>query len=316
MLKRIILGSPSHRAFSLVELLVVIAIIGALVSLLLPAVQNAREAARRIECSNKLKQLGLAALSYHNSQRIFPAGYLGKFPPAAIDPNNVNDQYMGAIPFLLPYFENATVYQLMDQRMLNITQSLPPWWQIESTWDAAQYRLSDLLCPSSPVDIPPQQTGALLYTYYAFPDVWIDVLYFTPPDNAQLGITQYLGCAGGFGVVNKQSVDHYRGVFTNRSRTSLRQITDGTSKTLLFGEAIGNLTGGTVTLGFSWMGVGAMPTAWGLGDTTWHQFCSQHPQTVTFCYADGSVHSISKEISTDVLNSLGGISDGDVVSVP
>ena len=305
------------RGFTLVELLVVIAITGILIALLLPAVQQSREAARRIDCSNKLKQLGLAALNYHNAHRMFPPGYLGVVPPVPIDVNNINDQYIGVIPFLLPYFENKSVYEIVDHTLLNVTQSLPPWWASDSTWNAAQYRLNDLLCPSTPVDDPPHDTTALLHTYFDASAIWLFVPTFTPPDNTQLGLTHYVGCAGEYGVINLPYYDRYRGVFTNRSQTSIRQITDGTSKTLLFGEAIGNLNGGVLNVGFSWMGSGAMPTGWGLGEiAAWYQFSSQHPQTVTFCYADGSVHGVSKQIATDVLNSLGGISDGNAVNVP
>ncbi len=307
---------PKRLAFTIVELLVVIAIIGILSGLLLPAVQQSREAARRIQCANQLKQLGLSALNYHNVRRTFPPGYLGMIPPKAIDLSHPTEQYVGVIPFLLPYFENKSVYQIMDGSLLNVQKSMPPWWDDDNTWNAAQYRLNDLLCPSAPDEVPVQGTIAILHTYYESPFGWLDCPYFTPPDNATLGLTHYLPSAGRLGVVNMQYFDDYRGVFSNRSQNKVAKITDGTSKTLLFGEAIGDTSSGNYDYGYSWMGSGPMPTLWGLGEPEWNHFSSKHPQTVTFCYADGSVHFVSKFLSDGLLDSLGGIRDGDVVNAP
>jgi hypothetical protein len=114
-------------------------------------------------------------------------------------------------------------------------------------------------------------------------------------------------------------------VFTNRSRVPISLITDGASKTLLFGEAIGqlrydgafnNIAGGELVYGFSWMGCGSLPTYWGLGDGAWYQFSSLHPGLVPFCYVDGSVHLLAKETSLQVIYALGGINEGDPVTAP
>src|SRR5512138_2911325 len=86
------------RGFTLIELLVVIAIIGVLVSLLLPAVQQAREAARRSQCKNNLKQVGLALHNYHDS--------FNQFPPASIAPGHSANAWV----FILPYADQAPVY--------------------------------------------------------------------------------------------------------------------------------------------------------------------------------------------------------------
>jgi prepilin-type N-terminal cleavage/methylation domain-containing protein len=306
----------SRAGFTLVELLVVIAIIGILIALLLPAVQSAREAGRRVQCANHLKQLGLAALNYHNARRMFPPGYLGPLPPKAIDVTHITDQLIGVVPFLLPYMDGKSVYQMIDGNWLDVHKSIPDWTDNDATWNAAQFRLNDLLCPSAPEGPPVLGTTGILNTYYESPFGWLDCPVIGPPDNAAIGLTHYLPCAGRLGVVNLQYYDDYRGVFTNRSQTPIAKVTDGTSKTLLFGEAIGDTTSHNYDYGYSWMGSGPMPTLWGLGDPEWFHFSSVHPQTVTFCYADGSVDFVSKNVTAEVLDSLGGIRDGDTVTPP
>lgn len=136
------------RGFTLVELLVVIAIIGILVALLLPAVQSAREAARRIQCQNNLKQLGLALHSHHDARQAFPAGYESYFTrdgagpaSAAIDP-----QTWDAAPGwgwgsqLLPYLEQGTVADAFDYEA--------PIWAPQHV-DAIALKLPVFLCPTS-----------------------------------------------------------------------------------------------------------------------------------------------------------------------
>ena len=104
-----------RKAFTLVELLVVITIIGILIALLLPAVQAAREAARRTQCSNNLKQVGLAAHNFQNMNRRFPPGFLGTLSPAT-DPSN-NAQYAGSLVYLLPFMEFNNIWDPLDKEM-------------------------------------------------------------------------------------------------------------------------------------------------------------------------------------------------------
>src|SRR5215213_7488778 len=106
-----IMTSPSNHdsAFTLVELLVVIAIIGVLVALLLPAVQAAREAARRSSCTNNLKQHGLAMLDYESARKTLPAGQTD-----AITGDPDAPAYMSAQAQMLPYFEDENLRKLFD----------------------------------------------------------------------------------------------------------------------------------------------------------------------------------------------------------
>src|SRR3954470_19143797 len=114
----------SSRGFTLVELLVVIAIIGILVALLLPAIQAAREAARRMQCTNKMKQIGLAILNYESAKKQLPLAYtpnftgpIGKGPcPGANTPGNLDNYkpHHFVLTFILPYLELQNIYDQID----------------------------------------------------------------------------------------------------------------------------------------------------------------------------------------------------------
>src|SRR3954451_6961174 len=134
--------------FTLVELLVVIAIIGVLVSLLLPAVQQARESARRISCTNRLKQIGLALLNYESSHKLFPPAYITANPAAngsAFGVSFGDDYHNGPSGFawgtlLLPFLEQQALYDRFDL-------SAPCWSSANAP--AAQSKATAFLCPSA-----------------------------------------------------------------------------------------------------------------------------------------------------------------------
>jgi prepilin-type N-terminal cleavage/methylation domain-containing protein len=308
----------SRRGFTLVELLVVIAIIGILMAALLPAIQAARESARRIDCTNRLKQIALAARNYESALRRFPPGYLGMVPPSVASPDS--DQWTGVIPYLLPYMEARSVYTRIQSNYLKVdlTPYLPWFDQKNSSdeWAVAQTRIADLLCPSAPQTEPSEGTFILMESYVDFVFINYTGYYFKNGSEGgqYLARTHYLGCGGRFGKTGDPFFDQYQGVFSDRSKTTIPMIKDGTSKTLLFGEAfgdIGTVTPGEYDLGYSWMGCGMMTTEIGLGDGLWDRFSSLHPGVVSFVFVDGSVHQLQKEISADVLHALGGIADGD-----
>src|SRR4051812_28529516 len=139
--------SPLRRGFTLVELLVVIAIIGVLVALLLPAVQAAREAARRMQCQNNLKQMGLGLHSFHDSYN--------RFPPCG--ERNTTNRWGWQVA-ILPYIEQNNLYQQLGSPDINTTASMPfPATTI------LQSKINTYRCPS---DLNTQQTLNLNFDNY------------------------------------------------------------------------------------------------------------------------------------------------------
>jgi len=317
--------------FSLVELLVVIGIIGLLIALLLPAVQMAREAGRRTQCSNNLKQLALAAHQFQGIHGRFPPGYLGPKPQGIGPPSQWGGwggrQWTSSLVFILPFMELNPLYRQLDEDLIrhgnisltDLDQEGNPYWMRPAAWDLAQSRITTFVCPSdspySSVD-----TFALIHMYYD-PD-WqsgssvIQAGAFFPNNQGNvLGRTNYLGVAGAAGKTGAATWDQWRGVFYNRSRNSFQDIRDGTSHTLLFGESRGgkNVERTRGPLAFSWIGCGALGTAWGLTGEGWYHFKSAHPDVVQFAFVDGTVRPVRVSIELEVLKALSAISDGKAV---
>ena len=147
-----------RKAFTLVELLVVIAIIGVLVSLLMPAVQAAREAARRMSCSNNLHQLGIALHNYHDIHREFPAA--GFFTPGVTGSN------WSAQARLLPFLEQANLEDLIDWRLDYRSQPLVSETRIGPLLCPSEIR--DQIRPSSPLNYYPLNYGINLGPWLVF----------------------------------------------------------------------------------------------------------------------------------------------------
>ena len=290
-----------RRGFTLIELLVVIAIIAILIALLLPAVQQAREAARRMQCKNQLKQISLAAQNFHDSQNTLPPGYLGPVPVGTRNTNsNVGTfQQIGVLVYLLPFMElNDLEKQVRVIKILD--QTGPAWWRDGVSWTTAHYNIPAFICPTaSPFDNE-LGTTATTNTFGPQNGNWgtLELWYFTHPWGTNLGRTNYVGVSGVLGMVPVTNGWYrYHGPLGNRTRFKISQITDGSSYTLLFGEHTGGIhvisDRDRHLLSHSWIGTGTMPVAWGLEGKEWYRFSSDHADQVNFAMADGSVQTIN-----------------------
>ena len=308
-------GRRGRRAFTLVELLVVIAIIGVMVGLLLPAVQAAREAARRMSCSNNLKQIGLAFHNYADANKRFPAGY-------AADIRGVQDSREQSLwswgTFILPYLEQGSLYDQLNPSRVKLHQHLltPAGLQLLQT-PISTYRCpSDTGAPLNNFDdsqYTPDSTGNNYYNRHVTSN---------GTDRIAIALSNYVMVANtsdsttplvNVGIEPK-------GVGWQNSKVGFQDVTDGTSNTLMVGERswrVRNLTVGAANaLGFS-ANTCATGTSWsvksgqlavigiGYDGINWtannrqHQtrgFFSNHPGGVQFVACDGSVRFISENI--------------------
>ncbi|MEP3480024.1 MAG: DUF1559 domain-containing protein [Fuerstiella sp.] len=209
------LRSGKSAGFTLIELLVVIAIIAILVSLLLPAVQQAREAARRTQCKNNLKQMGLALHNYHDVYNTFPPLFVGGWNDTSIpgDGSFDNRWLISASIAILPYIEQKNLFEQIQGTISDQSTDLPyPW---ESSYQPWRSNLSALLCPS-------------------------DVLA-----TSATGKSNYRYSTGRYNHRMRQIIDRYQwggtrvdGIFGLAEGAKIRDIIDGTSSTILMGERV------------------------------------------------------------------------------
>lgn len=305
----------ARRAFTLVELLVVIAIIGILMSVLLPAVQSARESARRVSCFNNLKQVALATHAFSSQRGRLPPAYLGPQPPARY--SGQQEQWVGSLVFLLPNMELQNVYDKIAID-LAVERKAQPWWTEANTWAIAQAKIPGLQCPSAESN----PSDGMVVTAHEWPEIsagklWYEGIVMSNSSGANaLGMANYAAVTGRFGITGATSHDKYSGFMTNRSRNTLAKCKDGNSNTLLFGESGGHLFNGRLQYGYSWMGVGGRPVDFGLVAQDFSTFWSRHPGTVSFALGDGSVRGLPTSIDYQTLIALSGVADRDQVLLP
>jgi prepilin-type N-terminal cleavage/methylation domain-containing protein/prepilin-type processing-associated H-X9-DG protein len=288
----------TRRGFTLVELLVVIAIIGALVALLLPAVQAAREAARASQCKNNLKQLGLAAHQYHDIMGRLPAGWIANQPEGIPG--------WGWSAALLPYLEQRNLDESI-KRQLPIADA--------ANQQARETVIPVLLCASDP--------HPKVFTIFGGADAGDEEEAFATNVDAgtplfRLARSNYVGVFGTSEIEQVPAAGE--GVFFFLSRIRFAEITDGLSNTLMVGER-GTRQGSSVWAGVVEGANEAMARVVGVGDHVpndphhhFDDFASFHPGGVHFLYADGSVQRINNQIHIVVYQALCTRSGGESTS--
>jgi prepilin-type N-terminal cleavage/methylation domain-containing protein len=326
---------PCATAFTLVELLVVIAIIGILVALLLPAVQAAREAARRAKCQSNIKNIAIALQNYHSARNHFPKGYVSA-------PKNVESWAWSTL--LLPYLEEQAVFDRLspaEDFVIPVSATRITKRNLADVFAKGgtdlvplQTALAIFRCPSdnTPALCPVPNPKDPLAIRYFEGDTWerhfngaYSSAFFQPSTSNYMGVKGIInaGCPEKDGAANDKSGagwdrDRLRcannGIFWAESNVSMKQVTDGTSKTFLVGERDRYCLSGT------WIGVrnphgpDMFSSLWTTGhaaiklndpstgdhDTCVEGFSSKHSGGAFFAFCDASVRFISDDVSFDM----------------
>jgi prepilin-type N-terminal cleavage/methylation domain-containing protein/prepilin-type processing-associated H-X9-DG protein len=315
--------------FTLVELLVVIAIIGILVALLLPAVQSAREAARRMQCSNNLKQIGLAALNHENAQGYFPSCGWGWAWVGDPDRGFGKKQPGGWIYSSLPYCEQMTIYNMP---------------KVGAPGSTARKAATTQMCrtPIASFNCPTRRPAKLFtVTYPGNPNTAYNADNTDKHSRSCYAVNA--GSIGNNSIMGSSDPALYErddpsimnvaaatcnGVSYYRSEVSIADISDGTTNTYYAGEknidSLQYLTGGDGADNTSmfqghdwdvvrWTNKDTMPVADRPGYQPFSPFGGPHSGGFIAVFCDGSVHKINYSIDADTHTRLGVRNDGLVV---
>jgi prepilin-type N-terminal cleavage/methylation domain-containing protein/prepilin-type processing-associated H-X9-DG protein len=310
-------GPHCRGGFTLVELLVVIAIIGILVALLLPAVQMAREAARRMKCQNHLKQIALGLHNYESNHKTLPHATNG-----CCDVPNDNWVVM-----LMPFVELKPLYDSMDHNGRLRTTPV----NIQA---AQKNKLSVFICPSDDAGARPIMEGYVAQSLSPAHALWypvcmgptqMDQCPFCPAGNTPSD-SNYCCQGNNFGTNagNGYPPNSFAGMF-GRSNKSIRlpEVSDGLSNTFMVGETLPKhcvfmsafnhnfpLSGTMIPLNTMESAAGGTPQS----GTNWFRTCgfkSNHPNGANFALGDGSIRFVSRSIDYRLYNNLGTRAGGE-----
>lgn len=343
--KVIFIGGGRRRAFTLVELLVVIAIIGILIALLLPAVQAAREAARRSQCSNNMKQIGLALHNYHDTYKTFPPGGLWeRRTPWASSPAGRNQRRGQIFLHILPFVEQGPLFDSINKVNGHYDEQRP---QGAGTPMVRTNIIPAYICPS---DNHPGGRGDLDNNGYAFVNYGANGGPMTQNGSGAPSCQCDMSAMNAFipaGLTAMRGPFHREGNVTGRI-TRMRDITDGTSNTLFVGEVRPACTNHTYQRGWARPNAGqglfrttipinfdncrnasqanalfpggggySHPTC--MANCNWRTefgFHSLHPGGCQFVIGDASVRFLSETVDMTNYNLLGCHNDGQPATLP
>ena len=317
------------NGFTLVELLVVIAIIGILIGMLLPAVQTVREAARRIDCGSKMRQMTLGMLSYESAHQSFPPGVKG---------NGLGSGFPGLNwgCYILPFLEQEAIYDILVEQSDNFRN---PNWADTENGDTAINVLPIFLCPSDDADVqnrgrfssPLGLPGGAFGTFHARSN-YIGVLgprlkddFPKVDDFDDISFTES-------GPIGNLFTVELPGILFLNSEVTFGEISDGTSNTLIIGERDSFVfsDGRNRSSGVWCASLFAQSLNPCLGPTSddpeftinsiiptrfarQNPFASQHPGGANFGRADGSVEFVAETISGTLYRAMGTKAGGEVL---